>query len=66
MLCPVCQQEGQAITCIAGTQESRIVYHPEKRIHPFCTILEQGNHVAVNHVPSDRDSVHNAALKENI
>lgn len=42
MICPVCNQEGQAITCTAGNQERAIVYHPEKPIHNVCNIAIGG------------------------
>jgi hypothetical protein len=42
MTCPACGREGQAITCIAGNQESRIVFHPDKATHNFCAITAGG------------------------
>ncbi len=38
MICPVCLEEGQKITCIAGNKESTIVYHPEKGLRTVCFI----------------------------
>lgn len=41
MICPVCQEEGQAITCIAGNKESDIVFHPGKPIRNVCWLAEE-------------------------
>ena len=36
--CPVCGQEGQAITCTSGNRSEVIFYHPKKRFHTVCRI----------------------------
>jgi len=45
MICPVCEQEGRRIVCVAGNKESVIVYHPHKRIRTFCNIATEGTKV---------------------
>ena len=42
MVCPVCNQEGQRITCIAGNKESEIVYHPQKVTRNICNLSTDG------------------------
>ncbi len=42
MICPVCDQEGQAITCTAGNIENRIVFHPEKPVRNICHLTIEG------------------------
>ncbi len=39
--CPVCEQEGQPITCIAGNRETHIVYHPQKITRTICHLTTE-------------------------
>ncbi len=39
MLCPVCEQEGQQVTVIAGNKSRVIVYHPQKVMRTVCNIV---------------------------
>ncbi len=43
MICPVCDQEGQAITCIAGNVESQIVFHADKQLRNICSLVSRGD-----------------------
>ncbi len=43
MICPFCGQEGQAITCIAGSRENKIVYHSKKILQNICNIAPHGD-----------------------
>ncbi len=49
MLCPACNEEGQAITCIAGSSESKIVFHPKKRVRNVCTIATNRRRIDESH-----------------
>lgn len=42
MLCPVCEQEGRPVTCIAGSRERQIVYHPAKPVRNICNVAVEG------------------------
>ncbi len=41
--CPVCGQEGQAITCTSGNRSEIIFYHPKKGHHTICRIAAAGD-----------------------
>lgn len=43
MICPVCEKEGQRITCTSGSRSEVIVYHPKKRCRTVCHIPGNGN-----------------------
>ena len=38
--CPVCQQEGQHITCTSGNKSEVIVYHPKKIFRTVCHVAD--------------------------
>lgn len=42
-ICPVCNQEGQRITCISGNKSEVIFYHPKKIFRTICHFVAAGN-----------------------
>lgn len=42
MICPVCEQAGQHITCTAGNRVTEIMYHPGKITRNICTLANGG------------------------
>jgi hypothetical protein len=42
-ICPVCNQEGQCISCNSGNKSEVIFYHPKKILRTICHIATDGS-----------------------